>query len=83
MARNASKSSGTSTSKQRTTSGALALQLRCATNLPPLYSILFADIVGFTRLSSGCSAQELVVMLNQLFGRFDQLAAVGGWAGLV
>ncbi len=39
-------------------------------------SILFADIVGFTRLSSGCTAQELVKMLNQLFGRFDQLAAV-------
>ena len=39
-------------------------------------SILFADIVGFTRLSSGCTAHELVKMLNQLFGRFDQLAAV-------
>ena len=39
-------------------------------------SILFADIVGFTRLSSGCTAQELVQMLNQLFGKFDQLAAV-------
>ena len=39
-------------------------------------SILFADIVGFTRLSSGCTAQELVKMLNQLFGKFDQLAAV-------
>lgn len=39
-------------------------------------SILFADIVGFTRLSSGCTAQELVKMLNQLFGKFDQLASV-------
>lgn len=39
-------------------------------------SILFADIVGFTRLSSGCTAQELVKMLNQLFGKFDQLATV-------
>ena len=39
-------------------------------------SILFADIVGFTRLSSGCTAQELVKMLNKLFGRFDQLAKV-------
>ena len=39
-------------------------------------SILFADIVGFTRLSSGCTAEELVKMLNQLFGRFDQLADV-------
>ena len=39
-------------------------------------SILFADIVGFTRLSSGCTAKELVKMLNQLFGKFDQLATV-------
>ncbi|XP_067639560.1 Ca(2+)/calmodulin-responsive adenylate cyclase isoform X3 [Eurosta solidaginis] len=37
-------------------------------------SILFADIVGFTVLSSQCSAQELVRLLNELFGRFDQLA---------
>lgn len=39
-------------------------------------SILFADIVGFTVLSSQCSAQELVRLLNELFGRFDQLAHV-------
>lgn len=40
------------------------------------FSILFADIVGFTVLSSQCSAQELVRLLNELFGRFDQLAHV-------
>ncbi|XP_039604968.1 adenylate cyclase type 3 isoform X2 [Polypterus senegalus] len=38
-------------------------------------SILFADIVGFTQLSSTCSAQELVKLLNELFARFDKLAA--------
>ncbi|XP_037541325.1 adenylate cyclase type 3-like [Nematolebias whitei] len=38
-------------------------------------SILFADIVGFTQLSSMCSAQELVKLLNELFARFDKLAA--------
>uniref|UniRef100_A0A3Q2YYK5 Adenylate cyclase type 3 n=1 Tax=Hippocampus comes TaxID=109280 RepID=A0A3Q2YYK5_HIPCM len=39
-------------------------------------SILFADIVGFTQLSSSCSAQELVKLLNELFARFDKLAEV-------
>lgn len=39
-------------------------------------SILFADIVGFTVLASQCTAQEVVRLLNELFGRFDQLAAV-------
>lgn len=37
-------------------------------------SILFADIVGFTVLASQCTAQELVRLLNELFGRFDQLS---------
>ena len=40
-------------------------------NLQENVSILFADIVGFTRLSSGLSAAQLVDMLNDLFGRFD------------
>ena len=43
------------------------------------FSILFADIVGFTKMSSGCTAQELVKILNTLFGRFDDLAAVGSY----
>ncbi|KAG9508711.1 Ca(2+)/calmodulin-responsive adenylate cyclase, partial [Fragariocoptes setiger] len=37
-------------------------------------SILFADIVGFTVLASYCPAPELVKILNELFGRFDELA---------
>ncbi|KAG8596435.1 hypothetical protein GDO81_001902 [Engystomops pustulosus] len=37
-------------------------------------SILYADIVGFTLLSSECSPKELVLMLNELFGKFDQIA---------
>ena len=35
-----------------------------------------ADVTGLTALSQDCSAAEMVRMLNELFGRFDQLAAV-------
>uniref|UniRef100_A0A667I413 adenylate cyclase n=1 Tax=Lynx canadensis TaxID=61383 RepID=A0A667I413_LYNCA len=37
-------------------------------------SILFADVKGFTNLSTTLSAQELVRTLNELFARFDRLA---------
>lgn len=37
-------------------------------------SILFADIEGFTMLSSQCTAQKLVQYLNELFASFDTLA---------
>ncbi|XP_052060891.1 adenylate cyclase type 2-like isoform X2 [Mytilus californianus] len=38
-------------------------------------SILYADIVNFTPLSAKCeSPNELIDLLNRLFGRFDQLA---------
>ncbi|KAL4658139.1 adenylate cyclase type 9 [Arapaima gigas] len=39
-------------------------------------SILFADIVGFTRMSANKSAHALVSLLNDLFGRFDRLCEV-------
>lgn len=39
-------------------------------------SILYADIVGFTKLASSCSPEELVAVLNKLFGRFDDIAKV-------
>ncbi|XP_073947635.1 adenylate cyclase type 2 Ac76E isoform X2 [Choristoneura fumiferana] len=37
-------------------------------------SILYADIVNFTPLSERLSASDLVRTLNELFGRFDQIA---------
>ncbi|KAJ8007647.1 hypothetical protein DPEC_G00096340 [Dallia pectoralis] len=37
-------------------------------------SILYADIVGFTQLASSCTPEELVAVLNKLFGRFDDIA---------
>ncbi len=41
-------------------------------------TVLFADIVGFTQLSSRLSAPELVRLLNQIFSTFDQLAEKHG-----
>ncbi|XP_016408762.1 adenylate cyclase type 4-like [Sinocyclocheilus rhinocerous] len=41
-------------------------------------SILYADIVGFTHLSSTCTPEELVAVLNKLFGRFDDIAKKNG-----
>lgn len=36
-------------------------------------SILFADIVGFTHMSSNKTAAQLVSLLSDLYGRFDDL----------
>lgn len=36
-------------------------------------TVLFADVVGFTQLSSKISASELVVLLNCMFSMFDEL----------
>ena len=37
-------------------------------------TILFSDLVGFTKLSSQLSAADLVRLLNRLFSEFDRLA---------
>lgn len=41
-------------------------------------SVLFADLAGFTDISRKMSASELVTLLNDLFSRFDKLAAEHG-----
>ena len=41
-------------------------------------SVLFADIVGFTSLSSRTTPEVLVTMLNDLFSLFDKLAEQHG-----
>jgi class 3 adenylate cyclase/HAMP domain-containing protein len=41
-------------------------------------SVLFADIVGFTALSSRIGPVQLVTMLNDLFSTFDKLAEKHG-----
>jgi class 3 adenylate cyclase len=40
----------------------------------PEASVLFADLVGFTELSSGMAPEDLVTLLNDLFTAFDQVA---------
>lgn len=37
----------------------------------PNVTVLFTDIVGFTKMSDGLSAETVVKMLNSLFTRFD------------
>lgn len=41
-------------------------------------TVLFADIVGFTSLSSRIPPEQLVTMLNELFSTFDALAETHG-----
>lgn len=44
----------------------------------PEVTILFADIVGFTKLSETISPQDLVQLLNKIFSSFDGLCARHG-----
>ena len=44
----------------------------------PEVTILFSDVVGFTPLADKLPPAELVSILNQLFSRFDELAARHG-----
>ncbi len=41
-------------------------------------TVLFADIVGFTQISSQISPTELVSLLNEIFSTFDRLAQKHG-----
>lgn len=41
-------------------------------------TILFADLVGFTTISAGMPADDLVEMLSKVFSRFDDLAEKHG-----
>jgi class 3 adenylate cyclase len=41
-------------------------------------SLLFADIVGFTSMSGGMGAHELVSVLNEVFSVFDDLVDAAG-----
>ncbi|MEI7784192.1 MAG: adenylate/guanylate cyclase domain-containing protein [Betaproteobacteria bacterium] len=41
-------------------------------------SVLFADLVGFTQLSKGLSAERLVEILDQIFSDFDAIVGAAG-----
>ncbi|NER39429.1 MAG: guanylate cyclase [Oscillatoria sp. SIO1A7] len=40
----------------------------------PEVTVLFADIVGFTKLAARIEAREVVKLLNEIFSAFDQIA---------
>ncbi|MBI5091841.1 MAG: response regulator [Candidatus Hydrogenedentes bacterium] len=44
----------------------------------PEVTVLFADIVGFTKFSTGVSPERLVVLLNEIFSDFDTIADTRG-----
>lgn len=44
----------------------------------PEVTVLFADIVGFTQLSTQTSPEQLVSLLNSIFSAFDKLAEKHG-----
>jgi class 3 adenylate cyclase len=44
----------------------------------PSCSVLYADIVGFTRMSAGKSPEAIVTLLNDVFSRFDDLVDEAG-----
>ncbi len=41
-------------------------------------TVLFTDMVGFTKIASRVSAEELIDMLNRMFSEFDKLAEKHG-----
>lgn len=41
-------------------------------------TVLFADIVGFTKLSTSCSSAAIVDLLNDIFSTFDRIAEQHG-----
>lgn len=47
---------------------------RTIANKYPNVTVLFTDIVNFTKMSDGLSAEEVVTMLNKMISKFDERA---------
>ena len=56
----------------------LKLYGRAAPVLHDAATVLFTDIVGFTKIAEACAPQELVAALDELFGAFDEVAHAHG-----
>ena len=41
-------------------------------------TVMFADLVGFSKMSDSLSAQQIVLLLNRLFSGFDAIADLHG-----
>lgn len=58
--------------------GAIAERLkagpRVIADLHPAVTVLFADMCGFTELTSSADPQDVVALLDEMFGCFDELA---------
>lgn len=52
----------------------LKLQERTIADNFPDVTVIFADIVGFTKMSEEMEPEKLLYVLNKFFGEFDQLA---------
>ncbi|KAG9510933.1 Adenylate cyclase type 2 [Fragariocoptes setiger] len=61
---------GPSSSSSTSRRGLNELYIRTYHNV----SLLYADIVGFTRICTHLTSSQLVIVLNDLFSRFDQIA---------
>ena len=52
----------------------LKLQERTIADNFPEVTVIFADIVGFTKMSEEMEPEKLLYVLNKFFGEFDQIA---------
>ncbi|XP_017105287.3 adenylyl cyclase X E-like isoform X2 [Drosophila bipectinata] len=60
---------------QQGTKTVTSLQRSMAVQIHPEVSILYADVVNYTQLTTTINVETLVIILHDLYGRFDMAAA--------